>query len=156
MKFDLYDYKICYTFDIADKKFIAREAEYYRLPRDKDGFILWYQNSVVAGANKLVPIDSAEYLKFIRHLNPDMKIEDAIRVLELRHLGLWSSYKNLLAKNVTWVGKFIYMLETELANTTELIYYFRDMLKDKDINRYRNMKNTNWRDSFIGFSKWFE
>lgn len=153
---ELTDYRIAYTFDVTDKQFIADEVSYYKMPCDSKGFLLWYPYS--KGNNRNVPTDTVQYLNYIHHLNPDMKLEDAIRVLELRHVGLYSSYKNIHKTDKKFAGKanMMTILEREIPLTKKLIEAYKAKMNENDSSRLPNMRNNKWKTTVHGLDKWFK
>ena len=115
---------IDYHFDESDKNFTCQAARDLGLATDKFGMIYWNPNT--PGSDKNQPLDSVKWVLYYHKKNNWTK-DDAMLGMELRHLCLWSSLKNIIRPEIKakwsegfW-NKTVDTLKTELIKTTKFI-----------------------------------
>ena len=87
----LYDNVIEYKYTNAGNKLRNKElAEQYRYPVNEKGYMQWNHNYIPAG----YPQDTNEWCKYMTKINDNYTREFMKIILELRHINLYSSYKN--------------------------------------------------------------
>ena len=124
----LFKNHIEYGFDESDKRFTCLAAKNLGLATDKYGMIYWNPNT--PGADKNQPINSVRWMLYY-HNKYGWTKEQAMFAMELRHLCLWSSMKNLIRPDVkakwneTRWKDTMETLKTELENTTKFIQKWR-------------------------------
>jgi len=142
---ELEAYAINYTFDAGDKVFIAAQVRKYSIPCDRNGFIYWNPGSSTV-CDPFMPISTIDWIKYMGNKpeNADhKKCEDAVRMLELRHLGAYSSYRNLMRDEVNNKRKSacITMLLNIMKDCKEMIEHYKNRM---GLDRYDNMKYRKW------------
>lgn len=119
---------IDYTFDESNKNFTCAAAKRLGLPTDRYGMIYWNPNTY--GSDRKQPIETKKWIIY-QHNKLGWNKEDAILALELRHLCLWSSLKNIIrpevrAKwNINKLEQTEEILKVELINTTKILNNIR-------------------------------
>lgn len=87
----LYDNKIDYSLTNPANKIRNKElAEQYRYPVNDKGYLQWNHNYIPAG----YPQDTTNWCKYMAKINNNYTREFMKIILELRHINLYSSYKN--------------------------------------------------------------
>jgi hypothetical protein len=127
----LFQNKIDYHFDESDKKFTCAAVKRLNIP-NYNGWLYWNRNT--PGCPSDCPTDVIPWIKWLKSKN-NYSNEDTLLALELRHLCLYSSLKNLQrpdvqAKNSHWKEQQE-MLKKELPATTSII------------NKYIEWRNNN-------------
>lgn len=124
----LFSCHIEYSFDHKNKLVTQTLTKQLSIPCDKFGMVYWNPNT--PGADKTQPIDSDKWAVYMTKKN-NYKMNQIITAMELRHLCLYSSLKNLIrpeikAKwNINKYNETKMKLETELKNTTIWILKWR-------------------------------
>lgn len=101
------------------------EAKKLKLPTDEYGMIYWHPNTEGSDSNQ--PIDSLEWWKYQSNKNGWKTRKDRKIGMELRHLCLYSSLKNLIRDDIKkkWnqdrYNNTLQTLIRELKNTTILL-----------------------------------
>lgn len=120
----LFQNKIDYHFDESDKDFTCRAAKNLGLACDKWGMIYW--NPWTPGSDNNQPVDTRKWVSYYHEKNKWNK-EQALLALELRHLCLYSSLKNIMRPDVKakwneqkWQNT-VDTLKSELIMTTKIL-----------------------------------
>lgn len=127
----LFSNHIEYTFDESNKPLVAELVRWYKIPNRTDWHgqnqILWSQTT------KETPRDMPEETKawfnwICKRNSPNISPNDRYTILQLRHLGLYSSYKNIKKKDRSqqWVINIMNKLETEIKMTTKCIKFMKE------------------------------
>lgn len=124
----LFKNHIEYGFDESDKRFTTAAVIRLNIPNNH-GWLYWNKNTY--GCPETYPEDSVKWIIWLRQIN-NYSSADTLLALELRHLCLWSSLKNLQrpdvqAKNSHWKEHQELLLK-ELPKTTSLINRYREFL----------------------------
>lgn len=127
----LFSCHIEYTFDHTNKLVTQTLTKKLNIPCDKWGMVYW--NPKTPGADKTQPLDSYQWAVYMAKKNNYNK-QNMFEAIELRHLCLYSSLKNLVRPEIKakWNPSFYNTtkstLETELKNTTKLILKWKNQL----------------------------
>lgn len=125
----LFSCHLDYTFDHTNKLVTQALTKKLNIPCDRYGMVYWNPNT--PGALATQPIDSVEWAVYMAKRN-NWNWKDLKTAMELRHLCLYSSLKNLVRPEIKlkWnQNKYIItkkMLEKELKSTTTWIYKYKD------------------------------
>lgn len=122
---------IDYHFDETDKQFTCAAVKRLGIPNN-NGWLYWNKNTY--GCPKDCPEDSWNWICWLRNKH-NYTANDSLMALELRHLCLWSSLKNLQrpdvqAKNPHW-KEHQALLENELPKTASIIKRYLNFLANK-------------------------
>lgn len=117
----LFQNKIDYHFDESDKDFTCNAVKLLNIP-NRNGWLYWNRNTPGCPAD--CPTEVVPWIKWLRE-KYNYNSDDTLLALELRHLCLYSSLKNLQradvrAKNSHW-KEHEEILRKELPATTQLI-----------------------------------
>lgn len=113
----LYNNVIEYVFtDPANKYRNMELAMLYRYPVNHKGYLQWNHNYVPSG----YPEDTFEWCKYMSKINNNYTKEFMKIILELRHINLYSSYKNF-RKNPKINNNTKAACRKELETTTKIL-----------------------------------
>lgn len=144
--------RVEYTISNHDNDLIAKEVRYYNIPTiGNTAFINWYPYS--KDGNKNIPLDTCAYYAWILDHNPQLKKpdgkymgEDVLRILELRHIGLYSSIKNFARAKGRTNPAMKQACAVELEKTTKMIKAVREKLGNE---RLADMRNNTFRNKIF-------
>lgn len=113
----LYDNKIDYKLTDPSNKYRNMElAKQYHYPLNEKGYLQWNSRYIPSS----YPQDTNKWIRYMSDLNNNKKYEFVQLMLELRHINLYSSYKNF--RNNPCVGKTTKdECKKELITTTSLL-----------------------------------
>lgn len=121
----LFSNHIDYIFDESNKPLVASLVRKYNMPSatlyGQQNMILW--SKTTKESPKDMPDKTTDYLRWICARLDNFSKFDVYIIAQLRHLGLYSSYKNIRKKDRTqsWVINIMKKLEEEIKETTRII-----------------------------------
>lgn len=124
----LFSNHIDYTFDESDKPLVASLVRKYNIPSatlyGQQNMILW--SKTTKESPKDMPENTKDWFVWmctVRNNCEKLSLRDKYYMIQLRHLGLYSSYKNIRKKDrrQQWVINIMNKLEEEIKETTSIV-----------------------------------
>lgn len=121
--------KVEYHFDESDKFFTTTTVKRLNIP-NKNGWIYW--NKMTPGYPQDVPVETDHWISYLSEKYGYSKT-DARLALELRHLCMWSSLKNLQRPEIRIKNKYWKeqqnLLYLEIPKMTKIIFEYNEELR---------------------------